>query len=813
MPIALRCALRQLTRAPAFTATALLTLVVCLGANLTIFAVVDAILLRSLPFRDPGRLVCVVNAYPGAGIDRAGASIANYFERRDSGVPAFSSVSLYHEESLIVGGQGRPERARICRVTPEFFATLGVPLAMGRMFTDADLDYSTDQVAVLTDAYWRRRFGADPRVVGRTFLNDELKVTVVGVLPAGFEFLSTGAQFYRPLSHDRGMRLPDRRDAGGGYQMVARLAPGFTLAQAQAQVDASNAAYLKLDPLRQRVLEIGFHSTVYSFQADYVRGIRLTLILLQAGACVLMAIGTVNLVNLLLIRASARSREVAIRQALGARRWQVARETLVETALLTLIGCGLGVLAGYFGVDLVRAIGADQLPLGSNIRLDGPVLVASALVAAAAVPLLAAPIAWFHLRGDFGPTLHSDSRGGTVGRVAIRLRQGFIVAQVALAFVLLASAGLLGVSLRRVLEVRSGFDTEHVLTGNISLPWNGYRDIAAKTAFAERLIPALRSIPGVSRAGIGSGLPFSGNVSDSAVAVEGRVMGAGDGIRAHYISGVAGDYWQAMGIPLVHGRFLDDSDVESGRRVCVVDKAFADRYWPGKDALGRRIAPFDVRVTDSNTYAIVGVVGAVKQGDLAEEGGHGAVYLPFSAQDLFTFAFAVRSQLPAGSLVGQVRQAVRSIDPNLPADDVRPILDRIDDTLVARRSPAILAALFAAVALMLAVVGTYGVLSYAVAQRRREIGVRMAVGAQPGQIQRQFLGAGMRLVALGGALGLLGAYGAGAAMRSILFGVPAFHPGTILLAASVMGSVALVACFLPARRASKVDPVVALRGD
>jgi predicted permease len=810
MLIALKLALRQFARTPAFTATAVLTLGICLGANLTIYSVVDAILLRSLPFPESGRLVSVFNGYPGAGAPRSGASIPNYFDRRGGAIRAFSSVSVYQGGSLIVGGEGSPARVEVGRVSPEFFATLGVPLAMGHMFSDDNLIYGTDEVAVLTDEFWRVHFGADPNVVGRKFLNDELSVTVIGVLPKGYQFLSSRAQFYRPLSHDKDDRLPKNRHSNN-MQMVARLAPGVTLAQAQAQMDAFNEQLLKGDPIAPLVRNAGFHTTVKFLQEDFVRDARPTLVLLQAGALLLLVIGGVNLVDLLLIRATGRTREVAVRQALGAGRRHVVMNVIAETTLLAAAGGLLGLLLGGFGVDLIRVLGADQLPLGSLVSLDGRVVVASAAAVIGVGLMLAGPIVWFHLRSDIGAGLQADSRSGTSSRGANRLRKGFIVAQVALAFVLLSAAGLLGLSLKRVLETPVGFQADSILTGNISLPWKGYKDEASHVAFVERLLPAVRALPGVMQAAVSTGLPFNGLTNDSIVVVEGYKLQPGESLRTHIQSEVAGDYWQAMRIPLLRGRLLDDSDVQAKRRVCVVDEDFAKRYWPGADPLGRRIAPNDIEVTKDNAVTIVGVVASVKQADITESAGHGAVYLPFSFRSLNFLTLAVRSGVPAGVMAPMLRKAVLQLDPNLPIDDLRPMQERIDASLVARRSPAILAGIFAAVALLLAAVGTYGVLSYAVAQRRREIGVRMAIGAQPAQIQGQFLASGLGLTLAGTALGILGAWATGHAMQAVLFGVPALHWGTIVATVAVLGSVAVVACVLPARRAARVDPMVALR--
>jgi predicted permease len=806
----LRFALRQLGKTPGFTATALATLALCLGANLTIFAVVDAILVRSLPFPHPDRLVAVFNSYPGAGVERASASIPNYYDRRGA-IQAFTSLAIYQDGSLVVGGTGSPNRVPMARVSPEFFATLGVRLAMGHAFTDDQLKYGTDEVAVLTDGFWRSHFSADPNVLGRTFLNDGITITIIGVLPRGFRFLSSTAEFYRPTAHAPEDRQPQNRH-NNSWNMIARLAPGASLADAQAQMDAFNVHQAADDPLAQAIKGSGYHTIVRSLHEDHVHTIKPTLVLLQCGVLFLLLIGSVNLVNLLLIRASGRTKELAIRQALGAGRRHIATGIIAETTLLTVGGGLLGLLVGWVGIGLLGSLGTGQLPLGTSIIFDLRLAVVSLAAALVVGLVLAAPIIWFSLHARLASSLQTETRGGTTSRAAHRLRHGFIVAQVALAFILLSGAGLLGLSLKRVLETPAGFSPDNLLTGQISLPWKNYKDDASHRAFVDRLLPALRALPGVTHVAVTTGLPFGNGVNDSVITVEGYAPKPGDSIRAHYLSATTSDYWTMMRIPLQRGRLLTEADEQSKTHVCVVDQAFADRYWPGADPLGRRLAR-DVTVNAENAVTVVGIVASVKQNELAETSGHGAVYFPFSAFSSGYFSLLVRTQLPPASLAPTVQKAVLQLDPELPVDDLKPMQTRIDDSLIARRSPAILAGIFATVALLLAAIGTYGVLAYAVNQRQREIGVRMALGALPQQILALFLGLGARLLLIGIALGVLGAWLTGRAMQSVLFGVGAWNLGIFAAAAGVMSGVVFFAIFLPSRRAARVHPIDALRGE
>lgn len=802
--------LRRLKRERGFTATVLFTLALCIGANVAIFAVVDAILVRSLPFPESERLVTVRNSYPGAGAERSQSSLSNYYDRREH-VAAFASTSVHQRGSATVGGAGSPQRVERDRVSPEFFQTLGVPLVMGRTFTEDEMLYANAQVLIITHEFWRDQFGGEPDILGRTITIDGLTCTVIGVLPPGFRFLDSRARFFVPLASNVEDRAPNRRH-NNSQQMIVRLKPGVSVAEAQAQMDAFNAVQLQDDPYAELVRSAGYRTHVRSLHADTVRDVRPMLLLLQVGVFALLLIGGVNLVNLLLIRAHGRAKEVAVRQALGAGRWHLARETLLETVLLALGGGLLGLGLGALGIRLMDALGTDRLPLGARVVLDGRVALVSLAMSIAVGLALAVPVVLLSLKRDLIPALQAETRGGTASRAAQRVRHGFIVAQIALAFVLLCGAGLLGLSLKKVLSTSPGFQTENVLTASISLPWKNYPEPAPRLAFLERLIGELRSQPGVVHAGFCGGLPFGGETSDSATVVEGVQRAPGESLRTHYIAFAMGEYWQALGIPLIEGRFLEDADNHREQRVCVVDQAFAQRYWPGQSALGRRIAD-DVELTEENAITIVGVVGTVKQQDLTDTAPLGAFYKPYMLRSFGGISIVLRSHLAPETLGPMLQKLVLSLDPELPVDRIRVYQDLVDDSLVARRSPAMLVGIFASVALLLAAVGTYGVLAYAVSQRRREIGVRMALGASPGGVLRQFLGVGARLLLAGTLLGGFGAWAAGLLMRGMLFGVSAFDVGVAVATTALLATVVLVATLVPSQRAARVSPIEALRDD
>ena len=807
---AFKLAFRRLAKTPGFTFTALTTLAICLGANLTIFAVVDAIVLRSLPFPEPDRLVLVENSYPGAGVDHAGASVANYFDRRDGALKSASSLSIYQPDTEIVGTAGSLRRVWNIRATPDILKTLGVTLAKGHMFTDRELEYGPDRVVILTDEFWKSYFNADPNVVGRTFLDDDFTMTVIGVLPPGFHLLSTKIDFIRPAAHGKAQRLPAARH-NNDYVMIARLAPGATVQALQAEVDALNANQVGDDPYGPMIKTTNFHTTVRPLHEEHIRAVKPILLLLQCGVLFLLLIGCVNLVNLLLIRASHRAKEYAVRQALGARPQHLATEVLAETTLLALGGGIYGVVVSAIGIGFLHRLGTDRLPLGSHIHLDGRVAFAALVIVAVIAVAFAIPILVYVLRMRMAAGLQTESRSGTASRSAHRLRHVFIVIQLKLAFVLLSSAGLLTMSLHRVLSTSPGFETQKVMTSHISIPWKSYQTPEARLAFLERTISAIKAIPGIIDVAYVNGLPFAGFINDSAVALEGRPASPGEPIRAHFIASVSADYWKVMGIPLLQGRLLTDADDHTSAPVCVVDRAFANLYWPNGDAIGHRISFGPPPDKNTKFSTIVGIVNTAKQRELTESRDHGTVFMPYLSNPIPFVYLVLRSNLPGEMTTASVRKAVAQIDPELLVDDWKIMQQRIDDSLVARRSPAILAAIFAAAALLLAALGTYGVLSYSVAQRETEIGVRIALGAQPAQIRWQFLSLGLRLLVIGAVLGFIGSWIAGKAMQSVLFESSGFHVDLFIATFFVMTIVSLAACLIPARRATKVDPASSVR--
>ncbi|HWA26462.1 MAG TPA: ADOP family duplicated permease, partial [Lacunisphaera sp.] len=762
-------------------------------------------------YPESGRLVTLYHSYPGANIPRDMASLTTYYERRGN-LPALASLSAISQSSSVIGETGATTLENVGRVTPEFFATLGIELFLGRAFTDAEMTYQTDHVAIISHEFWRNHFNSDPEILHRSVRLAGIPRRIVGVLPPGFRFLSFTAPIYSPLSSENSERNLTARHNNTVMQ-VARLAPGATLADAQAQVDAYDAANASAYPEASMVADAGFRTHVVALHADHVASARPLLLLLQGAALCLLLIGGVNLANLLLIRASGRARDLAIRQALGAGARHIVREVMAETILLTAAGALLGLLVGAFGLQLFVALGANRLPLGTQIVLDGRLAAITLLGGVITGCLLAVPLIWFNLRGRLAVTLQGESRGSTSNRKTQRLRQVFVVAQIALAFVLLTGAGLLGLSLRRVMAVSPGFRTEQVLTGRFTLPWSGYNNLKSFHLFFDRLEEQARALPGVVATGAVSNLPLNGVGNGSVMTIPGHAPRPGESAVAHDQLGVAGDYFVAMGIPLLSGRYLKASDVSFDTRSCVVDAAFAQRYWPAGGAVGQPIFRDATVGPEDKPYTIVGVVGTVKQQGLTERSPVGTVYFPYSHIQLRDYYLVARTSLPPEVLAPTFVRLLRAIDPELPLTDVRSMAGRIDHSLAATRTPALLAALFAATALLLSVIGLYGVMSYSVAQRTGEFGIRMALGAQRADVLGLVLGQGLRLVVLGLAVGLTAALLLTDAMSSLLFDVRANDPLALGGIAALLAIVAAFACWLPARRATKVDPMVALRAE
>lgn len=805
---AMRQNLRRLSKQRGFTLTVLLTLGLCIGANIAIFAIVDAVLLKPLPFPEQDRLVTTYNSYPGAGVERASSSLPNYYDRRE-GLAAFESLSMIQYGSGIVGEAGSPDRVQLNRVSHEFFETLQVPLLMGRTFTDDEMLHTNSGVTILTYEFWQNYFNGMENILGENIMVDGFPKQIIGVLPQGFNFLSRDAEFYLPASSNLEDREAKNRHSNN-YFALARLKDGVSLESAQSQIDAFNIIQLGSDPFAHLVGSVGFKTYVKNLHDDHVAEIKTTLLMLQGGVLCLLLIGGVNIANLILIRASGRSKEMAVRQALGAGRRHIVKETLYETLTLTIAGGLLGLLIGTFGIRLMGMLDVDKLPLGSTVALDTRVAFAALFSSLLVGIALAVPVVWFHLKGQLATTLHSESRSGTVSRATHRVHHAFIVTQIALTFILLTGAGMLSISLKKVTETSPGFNPVGVTTARLSLPWKRYQKDEDRLAFADRMFPALEGLPGVGKVALTTNLPFSGSNSNNAIAIEGLEYNDEKSLRAHFNAGVEGEYWQIMGIPLKEGRLLDSMDARGDRRVCVIDEDFAAHYWgPGENPIGKRVCS-DAEFKVEEAFTIVGVVGSVTVEELGDTSASGSIYFPYKFQTWNSFSLVMETQMDSSVMTNAMRKTILNLDPELPVDDLKTMSTRIEDSLTTRRSPALLANIFAGVALLLAGIGTYGVIASAVAQRQREVGVRMALGASPSQVRVQFMILGLRLLSYGLIIGVIGSWFVGRSMNGLLYDMPTFHLVSVAAAAALMALVSQLACLLPSMKASRVPPTVAL---
>jgi predicted permease len=812
-----RVALRMLRKDRAFAITAIVMLALCIGANAAMFTVVRSVLLRPLPYPQPDRLVTMYDAFPGAGVARAGTSVPNYFERLAL-TDVFTAVAMYRERGADVGDAGSVERVTAMEVTPSFFRVLGIGPTTGRAFSEREGQPGGGNVVILTDGYARRLFGSTAAAAGRDLRIGGERFTVVGVMPDGFSFLEPDVRMWLPLAFTAEQRAEEARYSQN-HDSIARLAPGGTISQVQQRLDGQRARNLEqAGPLKSILVNAGYDARVVSLEADLVRDVRRALQLLWGGVLFILLIAAVNLANLVLVRSTGRARELAMRYALGADRARIARQLLTETTLVTLIGGALGLALGAWSLRWLPWLGFTELPRGHEIRLDAFVVAMTCGVALVLGVVVGAVPAAQVARVDPAVLLREDGRTGTAGRGTRWLRRTLVAAQVALACVLLVGAGLLLSSFRHLLAVDPGFKADHVLSLRVNPPASRYADDPALATYADRALGAIRALPGVDAAGITSSLPFGGSYSSSVILAEGYAMGPGESVLSPNLVRVTPGYFEAMGVPLSSGRYFNDGDVQGSPRVVIVDARLAKKFWPKGDAVGRRMyfpnSPQEVGQPGEKTtwLQVVGVVGDVKLYGLtgAENSRVGAAYLPHAQDPARGIGFAVKTAGDPVAMAGAVREALRIIDPELALYDVLSMPERVDRSLDDRRTPMVLSLAFAAVALALAGIGLYGVLAYQVGQRTREIGVRMALGSQPSGILRLVLGEGAALVGAGLFVGLAGAVALRGVIASQLYGVGALDPRVIAGVAAVLALAALFASVGPARRAARVDPVVAL---
>lgn len=803
----LRHGVRMLLKQPVFTGVAVLALAVGIGGNTTIFSLVDTILLRQLPFRQPEQLVWVSARRPDPG--KYSFTLPDFIDYRDQN-QSLAGIAAFANWSANLTDRGDPERLQGLRISANAFQMLGAEAVAGRALLPADDTPGQHRVVVLSHGLWQRRFGADPQLVGKTLTLNGASYTVVGVLPPQFFFPIREAELAIPLAPDadpwRGVRT-----STNFLRALARLKPGVTREQAEADLTAVAQRIRQQYPVAN-AQKLGV--TLSPLHEEVVANFRLALWVLLGAVGVVLLITCVNLANLALARATARQKEMAIRTALGATRRRLIQQLATESLLLALLGGGAGLLLARYGIDLLLALSPASLPRAAEVGVDFRVLGFTLALSLLAGVIFGLAPAWQATRVNLNDELKAGGRGAGGARQS-RARGLLVVSEIALSLVLLVGAGLLVKSFLRLQAVHPGFEAENVLAIRLSLPKAQYPNRAAATAFYEKLRPRLESLPGVETVGVVSALPLSGVLASIPFTIDGRATAPDEALRADYRL-VSTGYFRALKIPVSAGREFNERDTAQTTPVVLISQNLAHRYWPNGNPLGAHL-----RIDDNDQgprlVEIVGVAGDVKHLSLDGEPAP-SIYLPIhqTHEDAVVWLtnnqyWLLRTAVDPLTLSAAVRREIQAVDRGVPASSIRTMEQYLAASVAPRRFNLWLLTIFAGAALVLAGAGLYGVISFGVAQRRREIGIRMALGAQAGDVLKLVIGQGMALALIGVALGLVAALALTRLMNSLLFSVSATDPLTFTIIPVLLTAVALLACFVPAWRATKVDPLVALR--
>ena len=816
---ALRATWRLARHSPGFAAAAIVSLALGIGANTALFSVTAGILLRPLPYAEPDRLVILWNRSPGLGITEDWFSTAQYFDIRN-GQQAFSDVAIAIGAYATLTGRGEPERVGTLRVSSNLLPMLGARPAVGRLFVPEDDTPGRTGSAVLSHGAWTRRFGADPAVVGTALVLNGEPYEIVGVLPAGFtlprEVLPTlgvveDGDVYLPLP--LAPAAADVRTAED-YNLLARLKPGVTVAMAQAELDALTAR-LRRDHPAIYPPNGGLTFSAVPLHDQVIGDVRRPLVVLTGAVLLVLLIACANVANLQLSRALARRRELAMRVALGASRARLARELVGESILLACVGGIAGVGLAWGSVHWLRALRPDHLPRLDAVQVDGRVLVFTLVISVVTGALFGlAPLVGAY-DTEAAEALKTGARGASGGGLLWSrghwLRRGLVVAELALAVMLAAGAGLMIRSVAGLRDVQPGFDPTGVLTAEVAMTGRRYPDGPSVVRQYRELWRALEALPGVVAAGGVTALPLSDFAAWGPITLEGIEPPPGERFINADQRTVAGRYFEAMRIPLISGRVFSEHDTAEAERVVIVDERLANRFWPGGDAVGKRLKYGDLD-EDTPWERIVGVVGRVQQYGLDTD-DRMAIYRPHAQRPARALYMAVRADADPESLRAAALDAVRGLDPDLPLHRVTPMPARVERAMADRRFAMTALVLFAGVAVALAVVGTYGVLAYLVSQGTRDLGVRLAIGASPASILLMVVRQGLTLAVAGLAAGVAGALLMGRVLEGLLYGVSPRDPVTLAATTLVLLVVAGVACWLPARRAAAIDPAISLRAE
>jgi putative ABC transport system permease protein len=802
----LRFGIRTLVKSPGFAIVALLTLALGIGANSAIFSVVNAILLRPLAYKNPDQLVLINHNYQKINL-KASVSAFGYAHYRDN-AKSFESLAALTGWAANLTGEGEPERLTGQVVTANFFQMLGSQAAMGRTCAPGEDQEGKNRVLVLSYGFWQRRFGGDPNILNKQLTLNGENYTVVGVMPQGFQFGREVGQvndLWSPIVFTP-QQLSSNSITNEFLNVLGRLRPGVT--QQQAQAEMSNIAA----NLRQQYMP-GADATNWdllltSFRELVVGDIRLMLWIVMLVVGFVLLIACANVANLLLARAASRQKEIAIRTALGAGRWRVIRQLLTESVLLSVVGGAIGLLIGYWGVKALVGLNADRIPRANEISLDWRVLLFTFGVAILTGILFGIVPAIQTAKADLHEALKEGGRSAA-STTKQWVRSTLVVVEIAMALAVLVGAGLLVKSFLRVQQVNPGFNPQGLLTMHLSLPASKYQDAPRRASFYKQLLSDISTLPGVHSAGAVSVLPLSGSGSSGSFRIEGRDVPQGQSLPHGARWAATPGYFKTMGIPIVRGRYFEERDTADSMPVVIIDEALAQKYWPGEDPVGKRIT-FQGGPNNPIWREVVGIVGHVKFIDLEGE-SRAQYYIPHQQISQPGMAVVVRTPGDPNALAGVVHGMVRSADKELPIFRMRTMDQFVADAMAQRRFAMLLIGIFAGLAMLLAAVGLYGVMAYSVTQRTHELGLRMALGAQGSDVLKLVVKQGMTLAGAGLALGVAGALALSRLMKTLLFNVSATDPLIFVVIAATLAAVALLACFLPARRATKVDPMVALR--
>ena len=798
----LRYALRTLIKNPGFTVVAVVALALGIGANTAIFSVVNSVLLRPLPYKDPDQLMMVWEENSKSGYPRDTPTVANFLDWRNQN-QTFVGMAAMAYQSFNLTGVGDPERIDGRRVSATLFPLLGVDAQLGRTFTPEEDQRGAAHVVILSNAVWQRRFGGDPHIIGKSLTLNNESYSVVGVMPPRFQFPSRYDELWVPIAFDSN----ESGDRSSHYlKVLGRLKPDETLAQAQADLTAIATRLQQQYPKTNT--DLG--AVVTPLHEQLVGDIKPFLLILLGAVGLVLLIACANVANLLLARAAVRQKEIAVRVALGASKWRLIRQFLTESVLLCVIAAVVGLILAVAGLFLLKAFIPPEISIARDVWIDTRVLGFTFGVSILTGLIFGLAPATQAAKFNLNETLKEGGRDSSSGSRRNRVRAGLVVAEVAISLVLLIGAGLLINSFIRLRTTDPGFDTDNMLTMSIDLPDPKYTEFKRRSAFYDDLIQRVQSLPGVKSAAVTTNLPLLKQGNEISIAIEGRpALPPGQEIIITTRM-VSPNYFETMGMRLLKGRALSDQDRKNTPAVVVISEGMAKRYWPGQDPIGKRISPGDPEKPE-DWLQIVGVVNDVRQYQLDAQ-PKPQMYLTYAQVGFYAPRdLVVKTDVDPASLAATVRRAVWEIDKDQPVSDISTMRVILNESITKQRFSMLLFAIFAGLAMLLAAVGIYGVMSYSVAQRRSEIGIRMALGAQKFDVLKLTIGEGLKLVLIGIGLGLIGAFLLTRLMSSLLFGITATDPLTFAAISVVLVAVALIASYVPARRATKVDPLVALR--